>query len=354
MFEELGLEGWTPLAASLVFGLILGGVFGLLAQRSGFCLRRGLVGDRAERSSALGTWVMALAVAVAGTTAIAEYGLLDFSSTRFHSSSVPVLAILVGGVMFGIGMVLTRGCASRLTVLAGTGNLRAVLTMLVFAIAAHATLKGVLAPARTWLQSVSMDFEGPATLATLAGGALLPAALLSIALAVVAIRSQARVSGLVMGALIGALIPLGWLGTGYLLADEFDPIAVESLAFTSSASDTLFWTVAGTSIAPGFGVGVFLGTIVGALLASVAFGDFSVVGFTNETPTGKYIAGGTLMGVGGVLAGGCTIGAGLTGVSVLGISAVLALLSIIAGALLAGALLGQRSPGMAPNLVPAE
>ena len=59
------------------------------------------------------------------------------------------------------------------------------------------------------------------------------------------------------------------------------------------------------------------------------------------------------MGVGGVLAGGCTIGAGLTGVSALGISAILALLAIVAGGLLAGTVIERRA-GITAGLVPAE
>ena len=120
MFAELGLEGWTPVAASVVLGLILGALFGVLAQRSRFCLRRGLAGPVEERRSALSTWLMGLAVAVGGTAALAQYGFVDFSTHRFWAQTVPVLAIALGGVLFGVGMVLTRGCASRLTVLAGT------------------------------------------------------------------------------------------------------------------------------------------------------------------------------------------------------------------------------------------
>lgn len=50
---------------------------------------------------------------------------------------------------------------------------------------------------------------------------------------------------------------------------------------------------------------------------------------------GRYLSGGVLMGMGGVLAGGCTVGAGLSGVATLSTSAVIALLAIIAGAWLA-------------------
>lgn len=353
MFEELGLEGWTPLAASVVFGLLIGVAFGSLAQRSRFCLRRGLVGPEAERSSALGTWLMALAVSIAGTTAASVYGFVDFSSHRLQSDSLPLAAIILGGLMFGVGMVLARGCASRLTVLAATGNLRALITILVFAVAAHATLKGVLAPARTWLGEFSIDLGQPATLAAMFGNAVIPAALLVALLLVVVLRSGASWAQLAMGALIGALIPIAWVGTGYILYDEFDPISLQGLAFTLPATETLFWTVAGTAIDPGFGVGFIGGVLAGSLLASVLFGDFRLVGFNRDTPTGNYLAGGLLMGVGGVLAGGCTIGAGLSGVGMLSIGAMFALASMIAGALLTSVALQRQTSGQA-SLVPAE
>lgn len=355
MFEELGLEGWTPVAASVVLGLVLGALFGLLAQRSRFCLRRGISGPVEERRSALSTWLMGLSVAVAGTAAISEYGLVDFSSHRLLAQSVPVVAIALGGLLFGVGMVLTRGCASRLTVLAGTGNLRAITTLVVFAVVAHATIKGVLAPLRVWLGGFTVDAGGPASLANVFGGALVPAAVLSVALAAYAIWTHERWSELLMGALVGALVPLSWVGTGYILFDEFDPIALQSIAFTLPASESLFYVVAGSAIAPGFGVGFVSGVLVGSLVAALIFGDFKVVGFERDTPVGKYLAGGTLMGFGGVLAGGCTIGAGLAGVATLSFAAVLALASIVIGGIAARVVLERGAVLPATGkLVPAE
>ena len=46
----------------------------------------------------------------------------------------------------------------------------------------------------------------------------------------------------------------------------------------------------------------------------------------------RHLAGGALMGVGGVLAMGCTIGQGLSGLSTLSATALLATLAILAGA----------------------
>lgn len=147
-------------------------------------------------------------------------------------------------------------------------------------------------------------------------------------------------------------MPLGWFATGVLLFDEFDPIVFESLAFTSASSETLFWTVAGTAIAPAFGVGLFLGTISGSAIAAITTSEFKWTGFNESVPTSRYLFGGSLMGVGGVLAGGCTVGAGLSGVSTLSFAAILSLLSIIIGALVTDAVLNAMSDDTA--VVPAE
>ncbi|MFN6980204.1 MAG: YeeE/YedE thiosulfate transporter family protein, partial [Gemmobacter sp.] len=166
MFETLGLE-ISPRAASVWFGLALGLAFGTLAAVTRFCLRRGLVGPVGERRPALGLWLVALAAAVVGTQGAVALGLIDLAGHRFLSPEMPVLAILAGGAMFGAGMVLARGCASRLTVLAAGGNLRALTVLVVLALAAHATMKGLLAPLRSGLASVTMPLGDFASLAAL-------------------------------------------------------------------------------------------------------------------------------------------------------------------------------------------
>ena len=142
MFESLGFENYTAPQVAVFFALLLGLAFGFLAERTKFCFRRSLIGD--DSKSASGIWLTALGVAILGTQAAAVYGLIDFADHRFMTANLPILAILVGGLLFGAGMVLTRGCVSRLTVLTASGNLRAATVLLVFAIVAHATLKGLL------------------------------------------------------------------------------------------------------------------------------------------------------------------------------------------------------------------
>lgn len=354
MFETLGFQETTAREASVLFGLGLGLAFGVLAQLSRFCFRRGLVGE--DRRAALGVWLCALAVAVIGTQAAVTAGWIDFASHRFMTPDMPVLAIVLGGFAFGAGMVLTRGCVSRLTVLAGGGNLRALLVLLVFAVTAHATLKGVLAPLRTALGSVTVNMGDHVSLAALPGGPRIWAGLIAAAALLYALRSGARALPLLGAVGIGLLVPLGWIGTGYVLYDEFDPIVMESLSFTSPMSETLFYTVASSAVAAGFGVALVAGVLLGAFASSLLRGEFAWQSFDSPAQSGRYLTGAVLMGLGGVLAGGCTLGAGLSGIPTLSLAALLALAAIAVGGVAMNAALLRAAGGSAgsPTTPPAQ
>ena len=341
MFEELGFEELTPVAASVVLGLALGCAYGGLAQRSALCLRRSLVGRWRECLPALGAWTMALACAVAGTRLAVAAGLISFDAHRFLAADLPVASALAGGALFGAGMVLAGGCVSRLAVLAGCGNLRALLALLVFAVTAHAAMKGALAPLRETLGAATVHGGNAAALTALPGGEAWPLAIAGGAF-LLALFSGARISHLAMAAAIGLLVPLGWIGTGFLLLDDFDPIPLQSMGFTGPMADTLFWVMAATSIPAGFGTGLAVGAIAGSLVAALTAGDFEWRSLEGPRQTGRYLAGAVMMGVGGALAGGCTVGAGLSGVSTAGLAALLALAAMAASAKAVGALLARR------------
>lgn len=350
MYESLGFENLTAPLAVVIFAALLGLAFGALAERTKFCFRRGLVGE--DRRAALGVWMTALVVAILGTQAAVALEWISFDDHRFMAAGIPALAIVIGGLLFGAGMVLTRGCVSRLTVLAGSGNLRALSVLVVFAIAAHATLKGVLAPVRTSLGGMTVDL-GITSLADLPGGAVFWSLALAVLALTFVLRSGNRPLVLLGAVAIGLLVPLGWVGTGFVLYDDFDPIAMESLSFTSPWADTLFFTVASTAIPAGFGTGLVGGVVAGALVTSLLFRSFAWASFGTPRETGRYFAGAALMGVGGVLAGGCTVGAGLSGVPTLSVAAILALAAIAGGALATQALLSRR-PAPVGSLHPAE
>jgi len=351
MFETFGFETLTPRQASIWFGLALGLAFGALAEVSRFCLRRGLV-PGPDRRAALATWLVALAVALLSMQLLPT-GLIDLGAHRLHTATLPVVAIALGGLLFGAGMVLTRGCISRLTVLTGSGNLRALSVLLVVALFAHATMKGILAPLRTGLSTVTIPTPA------LPGPGLAWALLVVVLVATFAWRARAPKGPVLAAILVGLLVPLGWVGTGFVLFDEFDPIAMDSLSFTRPLADSLFWSIASSAVPAGFGTGLLGGTLGGAALLAVLSGRFQWQSFESPAQTGRYLLGGALMGVGGVLAGGCTLGAGLSGVATLSAAAMLALGTIMLGGWATGRLIsapstsGSAAPSATPEAQPA-
>lgn len=334
MFEQLGFENLTPKMASLIFALFIGLIFGFIGQSIKFCFRRSIVGNLQERKSARGVWFTALASATIGTQLLISYEFVSFSEHRFFNPDIPILAIVFGGILFGTGMVLTKGCISRLVVLSGTGNIRALIVFVVFAITAHATLKGILAPMRTFLGSFTLNLNEYTGFSSIFGGPIFWSMIIVFISILIAIKSNTKVYHLILAIFIGLLVPLSWLGTGYILYDEFDPIQLQSLSFTSPSADLLFWSIASSSIPAGFGVGLLGGVMLGSFISALTKNQFQWISFETPQQTKQYLLGGTFMGVGGVLAGGCTVGAGLAGIPTLSFAAFLAIICVALGALI--------------------
>jgi len=202
----------------VIFGLVIGAVFGIAAQVSRFCLRRAIAGESEERGSAGATWMVALASAIIGFFLASRWGYVDLGGHRYLDPELPFLAIILGGVAFGAGMVLTRGCASRLTVLSATGNLRAVTVLIIFAVVAHATLKGVLAPLRVALGSVSTTLSF-GSFGELPMGAPAASAVMAVLAIYLIHRFKPSWRDIVSGVIIGVVPVLGWATTSVLLFD---------------------------------------------------------------------------------------------------------------------------------------
>jgi len=340
---DWGLDART---LQVLFALGLGATFGFAAQITRFCLRRAVAGDFQDRGRAGAVWLTALATAIVCFQLAVAAGWVDLAGHRYLDGELPFLAIIFGGLAFGSGMILTRGCPSRLTVLAATGNLRAVAVLVVFAIVAHATLKGVLSPVRTALGSVSADLPF-GTVSEIPFGATIASAVVVLAAIFMIYRHRPAITNVALASAIGLVPVLGWATTSFLVFDDFDPLVVQSAAFTLPWSDTLFWAIASSAIPAGFGTGLIGGVLLGSFLSATVRGELKLESFESPTQTLRYTAGAVLMGFGGVLAGGCTIGAGLSGGATLSIAALLALVSIMVGAALVSRMV-DREPAFVP------
>ena len=208
-------------------GLLLGVLFGAVAERSHFCTM-GCVSDVVLFGSfrRARVWALALAVALLASQALELSGLVALGATAYRAPSLSWLGALLGGLLFGFGMVLAGGCVSRNLVRLGTGSLKALVTLLVLAVAAGATMAGMLSPLQCLAQAlgaVPLASDGglPALLARAAGLPAAPLALiLTLALVGGLLRFALRDPGLrrdgpdlATALILGALVPLGWLVT---------------------------------------------------------------------------------------------------------------------------------------------
>lgn len=323
------------LELALWAGFIIGALFGICGQITGFCLHRGLQQYWSGRDGyQLNAFALALAVALAGTHVIASMGLVDIGSSLYLTPSYSWLLLPLGGLMFGYGMTLSNGCGARALVLLGQGNLRSFVVLLCLGISAYITISGLIAPLR--MRALELTVITPAAV-TLTPGTLRTAVIWILAAALVLFALRRRESGdrtreLAGGAIVGLLIVAGWLATGWLGADDFDPMPVTSLTFVAPVGDTVQYFMIATGMNLRFGIAVVLGVLAGSLLAALLRGRCRLQGFEAPDQMARYIVGGILMGIGGAFALGCTIGQGLTGMSTLAFSSVISSLSIVAGA----------------------
>jgi uncharacterized membrane protein YedE/YeeE len=311
--------------ALAAFGVGL--LFGAIARWSGFCLR-GAVEDvltRPDAPRARG-FLLAIVVALIAVQALVMAGMLDISKAVVLPNQLFWGGALLGGLLFGVGMVLAGGCGTRMLVLAAGGNLRSVVVFFVFGFVAYATIRGILAPMRTGMMAATSINLAKQTLPLLVGALVLVAALAFI------VWRRPPAEHLIGGALIGLLVPLGYLVTAVLGGDEFEPTIVESINVTRGGGDSLIYLLTWTGSKINFGIAFVGGVLVGALAVSLAQRDFKLVGFEQPADMLRYTLGGALMGVGGVLALGCTVGNGLTGIASLAPTSFIALPAMVLAA----------------------
>lgn len=335
LIDRVGEEMTATLGGGVI-GFILG--FALL--KTGFCTRMAVI-DMARARSLTGpaTWLLGFAAALLAVQALLYFGVIAVDTSRFFATGQSLSGALFGGAIFGIGMVLTRGCVSRLLVLGAAGNLRAIYSLVFVALAAYATLYGFLVPGRDAIAPLlSTAAIGGNALVDHTGGGNVSGVVLGAVVAVVAIALAARAKldlGQSIGAVVvGLMVAAAWYFTATLTAQLFEPIAIDSISFIRPLAQTS-GALIGSVALPTFDFGLVIGTFAGGLLAALVLGRFKVATFSEPGAPRilRYTIGAAMMGFGGVLAAGCSIGAGLTGGSVLAASALIALLSMaVAGA----------------------
>lgn len=322
----------SPLLAVSAAAAILGLIFGALAESSQLCLLGGMRDAREGKSQRrLAAYAIAVLAALASTQALVAAGLLDLSASVYLATATALPAVVIGGLLFGFGAALTRGCAGRLTVLAATGNLRAFTVIVVLGLVAYATMRGILAPVRLPIEDLAKPAKAYADIGALGGdtGRYVIAAIATVA-ALALLRRAGWKFGIAALA-IGVTVALGWYASAALGDDGFDKLQPWSAAFVAPLGNALQYLLTFTGSKINFGIAFAGGVLAGAFLSALAGGRLKLQSFENPRQTLRYVAGAALMGFGGVLALGCTTGQGMSGVATLAPASIVALTAIATG-----------------------
>ena len=332
-------------------GLLIGVVFGYIVFRTNFCTMGSIsdimnFGDYRRFRS----WLLATATAILGATVVEVAGIADLSGSIYLTPSFNWLGNVVGGLIFGFGMVFAGGCTSRNLVRAGGGDLRSLMVLIVVGIFGYMTIGGILGPLRVMIFSPATVNLADYGLDTQRTGDILAAITgidTGIVRNVVLVAVLAGLLGyifkdkgfrsspvhIIAGAGIGLCVTVGWLLTGLAIDDFADvPVQLASLTYVRPSGDAIDYLMRFTAYsAPSFAVVTTFGALLGGFIGAVAHGKFHIATFANATDTTRNLFGAAMMGVGGVVALGCTVGQAISGASTMALGSYITFVFIVLG-----------------------
>jgi hypothetical protein len=352
---------------------VLGSIFviavllGAVMQKTNFCTM-GAVSDWVNigDTGRMRAWVFSMVVALAGVVALEGTGIINLSGETFppyRTANFAWIRYLAGGLMFGIGMTLASGCGSRTLVRIGSGNLKSLVVLIIAAICAYAMLwTPVFEKAfHPWVAATTINLQqyqvANQELGTVLAGMFgLPlsrafnlalAAAVAIGLLAFVFRSadfRGSRDNILGGAAMGLAIVAAWWITGGSIGQAWKEYAemstmvpsraqTQSYTFISPMGDTVRYLLTPHNLSlVNFGVVSLAGVIIGSSIHALATRQFRIEWFASWQDFGNHVLGGALMGIGGVLAMGCTVGQAITGVSTLAVGSILAFFAIVIGA----------------------
>ncbi len=372
----------------MVLGIVfaISVVFGAVANKTNFCTM-GAVSDWVNMGDTgrLRAWLFAISVAMLGVILMENYGIASVESTQppYRDGTLMWSRFIIGGIMFGIGMTLGSGCVNKTLIRIGGGNLKSVVVFIFIAVFAYLMTNTIPFMDTDeslfslifyqWMNDSSVSLSaGKQDLGSIlahnvtgtetnAGRVILGLIIAALLLAFI-FKSKdfyTRYDNVLGGLVVGLCVIGGWYMTSSFAIINKDgetftwvsyaveqtwsfledstanrpvSVATQSYSFTNFSGQTLKYI---TSLFDfrllNFGVISVFGVIFGSLIWALVSRNFRLEWFANRKDFLTHVIGGVLMGVGGVLALGCTIGQGVTGVSTLAFGSFLALGSIIIG-----------------------
>jgi uncharacterized membrane protein YedE/YeeE len=347
-------SGYISALSAVGVGLMLG----FILQRGRFCLNsafRDII--FVQDLELFRAYLLCVVVAIVGTNLLEDAGLImtfDKQAGRLvatgvlRQSFVPIANIL-GGFLFGLGIVLAGGCASGIVYRLGEGQISALMAIFGFFFGVVTTTSGILKPFHEFLKGYRLDVFGnkyPA-LWHLFGGGLsvkwITIAVFSIAALAFVFKGKPTFgksgkgySWGLTGILVGVVTIVAWV-----VSSLFGGMP-RGLAITTPVREFFNTVLYNSSYSPfpefSF-LGIFKGTwgvfFIFAIPIGAAISALGLKEFTWKVPPAKEVLtvlfGSFLMGIGAVIAGGCNLGHGVTGMSTMAISSLVAMSAIVLG-----------------------
>ena len=328
--------------SALVALIGLGGglLLGLAARMGRFCTL-GAIEDYfyQQDDTRLRMWGMAISVAIIGSFGLIGLGLLSVEKTLYLGAAWHPIASILGGVMFGYGMALAGNCGYGALARLGGGDLRSFVIVVVMGLAAYVTLSGPLAALRVWVfppiaaneaQGIAHALGGLAGVSPVVIGVMIGFGFLIWSLS--ATNFRRNFASVAWGSAVGLAVVSGWAGTAWVADIGFDAVPVVSHTFAAPVGESMLYAMTSSGNSLSFGIGSVAGVLSGAFIGSLIKGHFRWEACDDPRELRRQILGAALMGIGAVLAVGCTIGQGVSAFSLLAFSAPVTFAAILFGA----------------------
>ena len=325
----------------ILTGLLLGAVLGYVLQRSRFCVTGAFRDLYLTRSTRYFTpFLLAIAIQAVGVAALAGVGVIAPEPASFAP-----LAVIGGGLIFGVGIIMAGGCATGTYYRAGEGLIGSWVALIFYALFAAVMKYG---PLGGFTEAARSRTVADATLhETLGVSVWVPVIAFSAIVATLVVRERRRAT-----ARPSLRLPARRTGLGHYLADiPWSPwvggvllglIAIAAWVLstaagrngglgitTPSAKIATFLTTGDVTLVD-WSVMLVLGILVGSFLAAKLSGEFRWRVPDAQTML-RSAGGGVAMGVGAALAGGCTIGNSLVETSLFSYQGWVSLVAIMLG-----------------------
>ncbi len=353
------------------FGIAV--VLGFIASKTNFCTM-GAVSDVVNigDTGRMRAWFFAIGVAMIGVMLLEYFGFTDMSLTQSGDTANPPYRApifswprhLLGGIMFGVGMTLASGCGNKTLLRFGGGNIKSIFVLLTMGVAAYLMIftdfgftyfLSWMEPTNIDLTDKGIEHQGLGAIVgslldsdTKQTGFIISAVLggLFILWALLSSDFFKSFDNVLAGLVIGlVVIAAWWVSTGemgQLLLEEAEMmderpygLGAQSFTFVQPSGHFIMWLKSGlSSNYITFALIAAAGVISGSLLYSILFRKFKIEWFSGWKDFATHIIGAVLMGIGGVLAIGCTIGQAITGASTLALGSFITFAAIVFGSAL--------------------